>query len=221
MRRRLRNFLPIVLMALAVQILAPIGACWAASIAASDPLHAAPICSGGAASTLDQTGQTGEHRAHDGACAMCCVAHAGASLDTPESDLRNADTAVRARGVARRRARPVQLPDRLARPGSSASVHFLTRTSRSVRPRRAGSYPLSRLATAPVSGFSYVSLSFASRAQLRPASCWPLPPPLFPFPPRLKPIRKVRFRPSPSTPLNKSAQWRPGRRSVTSRAPRG
>lgn len=85
MRRRLRNFLPIVLMALAVQILAPIGACWAASIAASDPLHAAPICSGGAASTSDQTGgQTGQHRAHDGACAMCCVAHAGASLDTPE-----------------------------------------------------------------------------------------------------------------------------------------
>jgi len=85
MRRRLRNFLPIVLMALAVQILAPIGACWAASIAASDPLHNAPICSGGAASTSDQTGQTGQHRAHDGACAMCCVAHAAASLDTPEA----------------------------------------------------------------------------------------------------------------------------------------
>jgi hypothetical protein len=85
MRRRLRNFLPIVLMALAVQILAPIGACWAASIAASDPLHIAPICSGGAASMSDQTGQTGQHRAHDGACAMCCVAHVAASLDTPEA----------------------------------------------------------------------------------------------------------------------------------------
>ncbi len=85
MRRRLKNFLPIVLFALAVQIFAPIGACWAAGIAASDPLHAAPICSGGAASTSDQTGQTGQHRAHDGTCAMCCVAHAGASLDTPEA----------------------------------------------------------------------------------------------------------------------------------------
>ena len=84
MRRRLWKFLPIVLMALAVQVLAPLGACWAASIAASAPLHAAPICSGGAAST-DQTGQTGEHRAHDGACAMCCLAHAGATLDTPEA----------------------------------------------------------------------------------------------------------------------------------------
>ena len=85
MHRRLRKFLPIVLIALAVQVFAPIGACWAAAIAASDPLHAASICSGGAALAPDQTGQTGEHRAHDGACAMCCVAHAGSSLDTPEA----------------------------------------------------------------------------------------------------------------------------------------
>jgi Protein of unknown function (DUF2946) len=85
MRRRLRNFLPIVLLALAVQILAPIGACFAASIAASDPLHAAAICSGGA-DTAGQTDQTGgEHRAHDGSCSICCVAHAGAPLDSPQA----------------------------------------------------------------------------------------------------------------------------------------
>ena len=84
MRRRLWKFLPIVLMALAVQVLAPIGACWAASIAASDPHHAALICSGGAASTSDRTGQTGQGT-HDGACAMCCLAQAGASLDAPEA----------------------------------------------------------------------------------------------------------------------------------------
>jgi hypothetical protein len=85
MRRRLRNFLPIVLLALAVQILAPIGACFAASIAASDPLHAAAICSGGADTTgqNDQTG--GGHRAHDGSCSICCVAHAGAPLDSPQA----------------------------------------------------------------------------------------------------------------------------------------
>ena len=82
MRRRLWKFLPIVLMALAVQVLAPIGACWAASIAASDPLHGSPICSGGAAT--DQTGQSGQQHAHDGACSICCVAHAGASADTPQ-----------------------------------------------------------------------------------------------------------------------------------------
>src|SRR5258708_4711468 len=85
MRRRLRNFLPIVMIALTVQIFAPIGACWAASIAASDPLHAAPMCSGGAASTSGQTDQTGEHRAHAGSCSICCVAHASAAIDTPQA----------------------------------------------------------------------------------------------------------------------------------------
>jgi Protein of unknown function (DUF2946) len=83
MRRRLRNFLPIVLLALVVQILAPIGACFAASIAASDPLHAVEICSGAATSQSDQSG--GSHRAHDGACSICCVAYTGGSLDTPQA----------------------------------------------------------------------------------------------------------------------------------------
>ena len=85
MRRRLRKFLPIVLIALAVQILAPIGACWAASIAASNPLHAAAICHGDAASTTDPSGQTGGHRAHDGACSICCAAQASVSVDTPQA----------------------------------------------------------------------------------------------------------------------------------------
>ena len=85
MRRRLWKFLPIVLMALTVQIFAPIGACWAASIAASDPLHNAAICSGAGASTAGQADQTGEQRAHDGACSQCCVAQAAASADTPQS----------------------------------------------------------------------------------------------------------------------------------------
>lgn len=89
MRRRLRRFLPIVMIALAVQILAPIGACWAASIAASDPLSAIPICHGGAGPLADQANgpsdQTGGHHAHDGACALCCAVHAGTSLDTPQT----------------------------------------------------------------------------------------------------------------------------------------
>src|SRR4051794_6341453 len=85
MRRRLRKFLPIVLMALAVQGLAPIGACWGPSIAASDPLHAAPICSGGAGAGADHGNQTGGERTHDGACAICCVAHAAVAIDKPQA----------------------------------------------------------------------------------------------------------------------------------------
>jgi hypothetical protein len=87
MRRRLRKFLPIVLIALAVQILAPIGACWAASIAASDPLHAAAICHDDGASTQGQTNNqtdpSGQPRAHDGCCSVCSVAHSGAAIEAP------------------------------------------------------------------------------------------------------------------------------------------
>lgn len=83
MRRRFQRYLPVVLIALMVQIFAPIGACWAAAIAASDPLATAEIChDGGAAGQAgDQTG--GEHRDHGNACAICCLASAGVSIDTP------------------------------------------------------------------------------------------------------------------------------------------
>ena len=85
MRRRLKNFLPIVLIAVLVQIFAPIGATWAASIAASDPLAAAVICHGNAAPGAGQTDQTGQHRAHDGCCSVCSVVHAGAPVDVPQT----------------------------------------------------------------------------------------------------------------------------------------
>ena len=81
--RRLKNFLPIVLIALAVQIFAPIGACWAASIAASDPLAGAVICHGNGAPGAGQTDQAG-HRAHDGCCSVCSVLQTGAPVDVPQ-----------------------------------------------------------------------------------------------------------------------------------------
>jgi hypothetical protein len=84
MRRRLKNFLPIVLIALLVQIFAPIGACWAASIAASDPLAAAVICHGNAAPPAGQNDQTG-HRAYDGCCSVCSVLQTGAPVDVPQT----------------------------------------------------------------------------------------------------------------------------------------
>jgi hypothetical protein len=85
MRRRLRKFLPIVMMALLVQILAPIAACWAAGIAISDPLAAAFICHDNSARTNGGGDQTGGHQAHDGSCSLCCAAHAAASADTPRT----------------------------------------------------------------------------------------------------------------------------------------
>jgi Protein of unknown function (DUF2946) len=90
MRRRLRKFLPIVLMALMVQILAPIAACWAAGIAASDPLATAVICHNSAGSASDsgnQSDQGGSPHIHDGLCCLVCGGHVGASLDVPPQPL--------------------------------------------------------------------------------------------------------------------------------------
>ena len=85
MRRRLEKFLPIVLIAALVQIVAPIGATWAASIAAADPLHAVPICHGAAASIPDQPVPSGQPSAHDGCCSVCSVVHSGAPIDAPQA----------------------------------------------------------------------------------------------------------------------------------------
>ena len=85
MRRRLGKFLPIVLIAVLVQIFAPIAATWAASIAASDPTHAAAICHGAASSTASHDNQSGPSRAHDGCCSVCSVVHTGAPADAPQT----------------------------------------------------------------------------------------------------------------------------------------
>ncbi|MET0675880.1 MAG: DUF2946 family protein [Bradyrhizobium sp.] len=78
--------MPIVLIALVVQIFAPIGACWAASIAASDPLAAAVICHGNDSSGADEADQI-SHRAHEGCCAVCSILQTGAPVDTPQSSI--------------------------------------------------------------------------------------------------------------------------------------
>jgi hypothetical protein len=86
MRRRLRKFLPIVMLALAVQIFSPIATCWAASIASTDPLHAAVICHDDSAGS-GQTDQSGQPRAHDGCCSICSVAHSAAPVATPQATI--------------------------------------------------------------------------------------------------------------------------------------
>jgi hypothetical protein len=78
---RLREFLPIVLLALVMQILAPVAACWATGIAAADPLQSVGICHSDASTNSGDQGR--EQYAHDGLCAIC-VAHAGAAVDAPK-----------------------------------------------------------------------------------------------------------------------------------------
>ena len=72
MQRRLGKFFPIVLIAMLVQIFAPISAAWAFGVAASDPLHLAGICSG--ASAAADSGTPDKPQAHNSCCTLCCVA---------------------------------------------------------------------------------------------------------------------------------------------------
>ncbi|MEK9281431.1 MULTISPECIES: DUF2946 domain-containing protein [unclassified Bradyrhizobium] len=83
MRARLQKFLPIVLIALVMQVLAPIAACWAAGQAVADPLGTAVICHSTSEQGAGLDDQTGAPAGHAGACALCCLAQANASLDSP------------------------------------------------------------------------------------------------------------------------------------------
>ena len=80
MRARLQKFLPIFLLALLVQVLAPIGASWAAAFAVADPLAAVEICHNSGAATDQGSDQNG---AHADACSICCLAAVSVSLDAP------------------------------------------------------------------------------------------------------------------------------------------
>jgi hypothetical protein len=80
MPRRLKQIFPIVVLALVMQILAPVAACWAAAIAVADPLQLAGICHSDA--TTGSGDQDRGKYAHDGLCAVC-VSHAGTAVDAP------------------------------------------------------------------------------------------------------------------------------------------
>jgi hypothetical protein len=85
MRRRLRKFFPVVLIALAVQVLAPIAACWAAGVVASDPLQVGVICHNDGASPSGSADPGGRPPAPDGCGSVCSVAHGAAPPDAPQT----------------------------------------------------------------------------------------------------------------------------------------
>jgi hypothetical protein len=83
----MRNFLPIILIALVVQIFAPIGASWAAGRMLSDPLGTQAICANAAVGDPSQGDQSG-HQGHN-CCMLCCMSQTGGgtALDMPVTDL--------------------------------------------------------------------------------------------------------------------------------------
>lgn len=81
MRRRLEAIIPIVLLSILVQVIAPIGAFRAVAYAASDPLYMASICSG-MASTPDDAQTAPANTRHD-CCAFCAAGHGGGNAVEP------------------------------------------------------------------------------------------------------------------------------------------
>jgi len=82
MRRRLEAYIPIVMLALLVQLLAPIGAFRVVAEAASDPLYMAVICSG-MSDHADTTSSQLPPAQHD-CCAFCASVLGGAAqIDPP------------------------------------------------------------------------------------------------------------------------------------------
>lgn len=79
MRRRLELLIPIVLLAILVQLFAPIAAFRAFADAANDPLHMGSICSGmGAASEDTQTAPANDQHDRGDCCAFCAAGYGGA-----------------------------------------------------------------------------------------------------------------------------------------------
>jgi hypothetical protein len=83
MRRRLEAFIPIVLLAVLVQLIAPIAAFRAVASAVSDPLYMTSICSEMAPSRDAQSAPSAPHN-HGDCCAFCGAGHGGSvAVDPP------------------------------------------------------------------------------------------------------------------------------------------
>jgi hypothetical protein len=82
MRRRLELFIPIVLFAVLVQLMAPIGAFRAVAHAVSDPLAMASVCL--EMTTAERQTMPSAPNAHADCCAFCAAGHGGSvAIDPP------------------------------------------------------------------------------------------------------------------------------------------
>jgi hypothetical protein len=83
MRRPLEALVPIVLLAVLVQLMAPIAAFRMVAYASTDPLLMASICSGMASAPDGQPVPDTQH-SHAGCCAFCGAGHGGGiAVDPP------------------------------------------------------------------------------------------------------------------------------------------
>lgn len=84
MRRRLEAFIPIVVLAVLVQLIAPIAAFRVVAYATNDPLYLASICSGMTSASKTPADPAKTQHQHSDCCAFCVGGHGGAiAVDPP------------------------------------------------------------------------------------------------------------------------------------------
>jgi hypothetical protein len=84
MRRRLEVFIPIVVLAVLVQLMAPIAAFRVVAYATSDPLYLASLCSGMTSASENPADPAKTQHQHGDCCAFCVGSHGGAvAVDPP------------------------------------------------------------------------------------------------------------------------------------------
>lgn len=86
MRRRLEGIIPIVLLAVLVQIFAPVAAFRVVAYAVSDPLYFSSICSDASSSDQQHPGSD-PAQMHGKCCGFCSINHGSAALATPPAPL--------------------------------------------------------------------------------------------------------------------------------------
>ncbi len=85
MRRWLGTYLPVAMFAVLVQLIAPIGAAWAAA-ALHDPLSTVPICATFHEASDNGVTDQGQSAPQTTCCALCVLAHAGsAAIPAPDA----------------------------------------------------------------------------------------------------------------------------------------
>jgi hypothetical protein len=82
-RRRLEVIIPIVLLSILVQFVAPIAAFRAVAYATSDPLYMASICTDMGSSADPQTTPANTQHGQGNCCAFCSAGHGGATALQP------------------------------------------------------------------------------------------------------------------------------------------
>ena len=83
MRRRLEAIIPIVVLAVLVQLIAPIAAFRVVAYATNDPLYLASICSGMTSASETPADPAKTQHQHGDCCAFCVGSHGGAVAVEP------------------------------------------------------------------------------------------------------------------------------------------